>query len=62
MPATTLPFARVQVGGSWVRALVVALLIGGAKAAWSADPAADPFAGKWTLVMGLEMLLARMGD
>ena len=49
MPATTLRFTQAQVGRSWVGALALALLIGGADAAWSADPTA----GKWSLTYHL---------
>lgn len=53
MTATTLRFARTQLGRSWVRAVALALLIGGADAAWSADPPADPLGGKWSLTYHL---------
>ena len=54
MTANTLRFAQTRFGPSWVRAFTLALLIGGAGPAWSADPFADPFmGGKWSLTYHL---------
>lgn len=51
--ATARQFARTHLGRSWVRALALALLIGGTNVVLSADPPTDPLAGKWSLTYHL---------